>query len=47
MLAKGWIKPSGSPYLSSVLVVQKKTGKLWICIDFYTLGTIIKLDVFI
>ena len=46
MLAKGWIKPSVSPYGSSVLFVRKKTGKLWTCIDFHALNANTKLDVF-
>ena len=46
MLAKGWIKPSVSPYGSPILFVQKKTGKLWICIDFYALNANTKLAVF-
>ena len=46
MLAKGWIKPSVSPYGSPVLFVQKKTGKLWMCIDFRALNANTKLDVF-
>ena len=46
MLEKGWIKPSVSPYGSPVLFVQKKTGKYWMCTDFYALNTSIKLDIF-
>ena len=46
MLAKGWIKPSVSPYGSPVLFVQKKTGELWMCIDFHALNANTKLDVF-
>ena len=46
MLAKGWIKPSVSPYGGPVLFVQKKTGKLWMCIDFCALNANTKLDVF-
>ena len=47
MLAKGWIKPSVSPYDSPVQFVQKKTGKLWMCIDSYAINANIKLDVFL
>ena len=46
MLAKGWIKPSVSPYGSPVLFVWKKTGKLQMCIDFHALNANTKLDVF-
>ena len=46
MLDKGWIKPSVSPYGCPVLLVQKKTGKLQMCIDFHALNANIKLDVF-
>ena len=46
MLAKGWIKPSISPYSSPVLFFQKKTGKLWMCIDFYALNANSKVRYF-
>ena len=46
MLANGWIKPSVSLYGSLVLFVQKKTGQLWMCIDFHTLNANAKLGVF-
>ena len=46
MLAKGWIKPSVSPYGSPVLFVQKKTGKLRMCIDFCALNDNTKLRCF-
>ena len=46
MLAKGWIKPSVSPYGSPVLFVWKKTGKLRMCIDFRAPSANVKLDVF-
>ena len=36
MLAKGWNKPSVFTYGSPILLVQKKAGKLWMCIDFYS-----------
>ena len=45
MLAKGWIKPSLSPYSSSVLSIRKKTGELQIYIDFRALNANTKLDV--
>ena len=46
MLAKGWIKPSVSPYCSLELFIRKKNGKLQVCIDFHALNLSIKLDVF-
>ena len=46
MLAKGWIKPSVSPYGSPVLFVWKKTGELWMCIDFHAINANTSLDVF-
>ena len=45
-MAKVWIKPSVSLYGSPVLFVQKKTGQLWMCIDFHELNASKKLDVF-
>ena len=47
MLAKGWIKPSVSPYRSPVLFIRKKTGKFRMCIDFCALNANTKLDVFL
>ena len=47
MLAKGWIKPSLSPYGSFVLFVWKKTGKFWICIDYHELNSNTNLYVFL
>ena len=39
-LRQGIIRPSQSPYLSQVVIVCKKTGKIWLCIDFHALNTI-------
>ena len=47
MLAKGWIKPSVSPYGSPVLFFLKKAGELQMCIDFCALNSNTKLDVFL
>ena len=46
MLEKGWIHPSMSPYGAPLLFVRKKTGKLWMCIDYQALNHQTKLDVF-
>ena len=46
MLAKGWIRPSTSPYGAPILFVRKKTGELRMCIDFWSLNKQTKLDVF-
>ena len=46
MLAKGWIRPSVSPYGAPILFVCKKTGKLRMCIDFRALNSMTRLDVF-
>jgi len=36
LLAKGYIKPSKSPYGASVLFVHKKDGTLRMCVDYRT-----------
>ena len=46
MLAKGWIKPTVSPYGSPVLFVQKNTAELWMCMDSHALNANTKLNVF-
>ena len=37
-LAKGWIRPSASPYGAPVIVIRKKDGALCICIDYRLLN---------
>ena len=37
-LAKGWIRPSASPYGAPVIVIRKKDGALRICIDYRLLN---------
>ena len=46
MLAKGWIRPSVSPYGAPILFVRKKTGELRMCVDFRALNSMTRLDVF-
>ena len=38
LLDKGMIRPSSSPYCSSVLVVQKKDGSYRMCVDYCALN---------
>ncbi len=45
-LAKGWIRPSASPYGHPILFVRKKTGELRMCIDFRSLNQNTKLDAY-
>lgn len=42
MLGKGFIKPSTSPYASSVLVVKRPGGGLRICVDYRGLNAVTK-----
>ena len=46
MLAKGWIRPSVSPYGAPILFVHKKMGELRLCVDFRALNFMTRLDVF-
>ena len=45
-LRQGIIRPSWSPYASQVVIVPKKTGEIWLCIDFCALNTITVHDSF-
>ena len=45
-LQQGIIRPSHSPYASQVVIVQKKLGEIWLCIDFRPLNTITVCDSF-
>ncbi|GBG87453.1 hypothetical protein CBR_g45511 [Chara braunii] len=38
LLAKGWIRPSSSPYVAPVLFVRKKNKDLRLCIDYRKLN---------
>ena len=46
MLSKGWICESSSNYAHPILFVKKKTGDLWMCIDYRRLNSDTKLDQF-
>ena len=37
-LAKGWVRPSTSPYGAPILFVRKKDGTLRMCIDYRALN---------
>ena len=37
-LAKGWVRPSVSPYGAPILFVRKKDGTLRMCIDYRALN---------
>ena len=44
LLQKGLIKPSNSPWSSLVVVVERKNGKLRLCIDYRKLNNVTKKD---
>ena len=44
MLESGAIRPSQSAWCNAVVVVQKKNGSLWFCIDFHYLNAHTKKD---
>ena len=45
-LRQGIIQPSRSPYASQLVIVHKKTGEIWLCIDFHALNGITVYDFF-
>ena len=47
MIAKGWIRPSVSPYGAPILFVCKKTGELRMYVDFQALNSNTQLNVFL
>ena len=47
MIARSWIRPSVSPYGTPILFVRKKTGELWMCVEFRALNENMQLDVFL
>ena len=44
MLESGAIRPSQSAWCNAVVLVWKKDGSLWFCINFYCLNTCTKKD---
>ena len=40
MLARGWIRPSKSPFGSPILFVKKADGSLWLVVDYRKLNTL-------
>ena len=46
MLESGAIRPSQSVWCNAVVLVWKKDGSLWFCIDFHCLNTHMKKDSF-
>ena len=44
LLDSGAIRPSQSAWCNTVVLVQKKDGGLWFCIDFHHLNTCMKKD---
>ena len=46
ILDVGAIRPSNSPWASAVVLVQKKDGKLWFCIDLRKLNARTIKDVY-
>jgi hypothetical protein len=40
LIAKGYIKPSKSPYGALVIFIHKKDGMLWMCVDYIALNKV-------
>ena len=45
-LRQGIIRPSQSLYASQVAIVQKKTGEICLCMDYWKLNSIMVRDAF-
>ena len=47
MWLRQWmIHPSKSPYASQVVIVRKKTGEVWLCVNYHKLNSIVARDAF-
>ena len=46
MLDRGAIRPLKSPWCNAIVLVRKKDGTLWFCIDFQKLNARTKKDSF-
>ena len=44
MLKEGIISPSESPWSAPVIIIKKKNGKFWLCVDYRQLNSITKRD---
>lgn len=45
-MAKGWIRPSSSPYGAPIIFIRKKTGELRMVIDYRALNSQTRKDVY-
>ena len=43
-LEMGVVRPSTSPYASPIVMVKKKDGSNWVCVDFRKLNKITDVD---
>ena len=46
LLRKGIVRPSNSPYASPIVVVQKKTGEIRLCVDYRELNARTRRDAY-
>ena len=46
MMAAGVIRPSTSPWASPIVLVEKKDGGVWFCVDFRKLNQVAKFDAY-
>ena len=46
MLASGVIRPSTSPWASSIVLVEKKDGGVRFCVDFRKLNQVARFDAY-
>ena len=45
-LRQGIIRPSERPYASQVVIIRKKTGEIWLCVNYQKLNSIVVRDAF-